>query len=129
MILLKLYFEGGSGNEEIRSYYGWRRRNRVLASIQIKNAKQLLNITGDDLMINETIKRIIDLLPIEKALIAAEDLDKLITVGIKPTFPSIGYGYIQYSKWKQSFYDNAFEVENFIENTSIEKANSFQQLI
>ena len=32
------------------------------------------------------------------AILAAEEQDKLITIGLKPTFPSTGFGYIRYDK-------------------------------
>ena len=36
-------------------------------------------------------------LVLSKAVYAAEENDKLVTVGIKPTFPATGYGYIKYN--------------------------------
>ncbi|MDE6411202.1 MAG: mannose-1-phosphate guanylyltransferase, partial [Clostridia bacterium] len=35
---------------------------------------------------------------LKTAVKAAEDTDKLVTIGITPTFPATGYGYIQYAK-------------------------------
>lgn len=35
---------------------------------------------------------------LNQAVQAAEEQDKLITIGIAPTFPSTGYGYIKFDK-------------------------------
>lgn len=58
---------------------------------------------------------------IEKACQEAQKTGKLLTIGIKPTFPSTGYGYIHYNS-NISVSENTFEVESFIEKPPIEKA-------
>ena len=47
--------------------------------------------------------------------------DKILTLGIKPTFPNTGYGYIQYEDSKEKIKS----VQNFSEKPSIEVARSF----
>jgi len=56
----------------------------------------------------------------------AEKTDKLITIGINPTFPSTGYGYIKFDKDSQDKYDKkAYEVLEFVEKPSFDKAKSY----
>ena len=161
--------------------------------------KQVLNISGNDVMINETIKRCEDIIPFEnnfivtaqsqlkkvddvmlkdvpreniltepsqrntapcilyaalklqkiygdgvmcvfpsdqyitdgaefsrimkKAVALAEKSDKLITLGIKPTFPSTGYGYINF--YNTTEISGAFPVNEFVEKPSYDKASQY----
>ncbi|MCY9657475.1 mannose-1-phosphate guanylyltransferase [Paenibacillus chondroitinus] len=60
---------------------------------------------------------------LEKASQLAEQEDNLVTIGIKPTFPSTGYGYINFNK---SILNNgAYEVKEFVEKPSFDKANQY----
>lgn len=52
----------------------------------------------------------------------AEENDKLVTVGITPTFPSTGYGYIKYNANDAS---EAKKVEEFKEKPDLETAKSY----
>ncbi len=56
-----------------------------------------------------------------KAIDIAENQDKLVTIGIKPTFPSTGYGYIKY------IVDNtaAYHVDQFVEKPDLETAKRY----
>lgn len=170
---------------------------------RVSTPKQFLNITGNDSMINDTIKRIKDIIPSDKIIIVtnksqqktldkiilddiprenilvepvgrntaaciayaaldirkrcseaimgvfpsdhyikdinefqkvlnaacdiAEDTDKLVTIGIKPTFPSTGYGYIRYDKDKVTVAKKkeAFDVLDFVEKPNALKAKSY----
>jgi mannose-1-phosphate guanylyltransferase len=163
--------------------------------------KQLLNISGNDVMINESIKRLTEIIPLSdiyvitnkkqkdimdeliisdlprenilfepvgrntaaciayaatvinkkspdalmcvlpsdhhiaeeagfrKALTeacnVAEETGKLITIGIKPTFPSTGYGYIRCNTEQESCINGAYEVGEFIEKPNIENARKY----
>lgn len=59
---------------------------------------------------------------LRRAIDVATEQDKLVTIGIRPTFPSTGYGYIHYSgETNQAFY----EVEQFIEKPSLEAAKEY----
>jgi len=61
-------------------------------------------------------------LVLSKAVYAAEENDKLITVGIKPTFPSTGYGYIRYNTDDENV---AKEVVEFVEKPDLETASEY----
>jgi len=49
----------------------------------------------------------------------------LITLGIKPTYPNTGYGYIQFEQ--QSVSDNVYKVKTFTEKPDLELAKTFMQ--
>lgn len=53
----------------------------------------------------------------------AKSSNKLITIGITPTFPSTGYGYIKYGK--QSEKEDFFEVDEFCEKPVYDKAKKY----
>lgn len=55
---------------------------------------------------------------LEKAIYIAENNDKLVTIGITPTFPSTGYGYINFVQRKYDE-DVAYEVVEFVENQTM----------
>jgi mannose-1-phosphate guanylyltransferase len=59
---------------------------------------------------------------IEAAFKIVASEDKLITLGIEPTFPNTGYGYIQYKKDEA---EGAKRVLNFTEKPSFKKAETF----
>lgn len=59
------------------------------------------------------------------ALEAASKNDCLITLGIKPSRPDTGYGYIQYNT--QKIEENFFKVKTFTEKPSLEIAKTFVQ--
>lgn len=61
---------------------------------------------------------------LEKAIQAANDSGKIVTVGIKPTFPSTGYGYI-YHRPNPEPNNESYEVLEFIEKPNFEKAKKF----
>ncbi|MGI5857832.1 MAG: mannose-1-phosphate guanylyltransferase [Tepidanaerobacteraceae bacterium] len=167
--------------------------------------KQFLNITGEDSMINDTIKRIKDIIPQERIIIVtnkaqekmlnkviqedvpkenvliepvgrntaacvgyaamvikkrcgdavmgvfpsdhyiknvdefkrvlnsassiAESTEKLITMGITPTYPSTGYGYIKYDKERPITSEDkiAYEVVEFVEKPDVPKAKAYME--
>ncbi|MCU0379641.1 MAG: sugar phosphate nucleotidyltransferase, partial [Chitinophagaceae bacterium] len=49
----------------------------------------------------------------------------LITLGIKPSYPNTGYGYIQFEQ--QPVSDNVFKVKTFTEKPNTELAKTFMQ--
>ena len=61
-------------------------------------------------------------LVLSKAVYAAEETDKLVPVGIKPTFPSTGYGYIKYNADDDNV---AKEVYEFVEKPDLETASDY----
>ena len=58
---------------------------------------------------------------LKTAICAAESTDKLVTVGITPTFPATGYGYIQYAESAQS----AKTVIRFVEKPDEQTAKKY----
>lgn len=61
---------------------------------------------------------------IRLAFEACRDQDKIITLGVKPTFPNTGYGYIQFDA---TISGKIKKVEKFTEKPSYEKAKEFLQ--
>ncbi len=49
----------------------------------------------------------------------------IVTVGIKPTFPSTAYGYIQHTQEEDSAYPNAFHLKTFAEKPHLSVAKRF----
>ena len=62
---------------------------------------------------------------IEKSLDVASKNDCLITLGIKPSRPDTGYGYVQYTQ--QTLSDDFHKVKTFTEKPSLEIAKTFIQ--
>jgi len=59
----------------------------------------------------------------EEALHFTSHIKALVTLGIKPTNPNTGYGYIQYESFAVS--DNVFKVKTFTEKPDLELAKTF----
>lgn len=59
---------------------------------------------------------------LEQAVQAAEQNDKLVTIGITPTFAATGYGYIRYDKTEQA---GAKTVQAFVEKPPLETARQY----
>lgn len=58
----------------------------------------------------------------------AESTDKLVTIGVKPTFPSTGYGYINFDRNSNAANsESAYEVVEFVEKPPFEKAKTYVQ--
>ncbi|HNR86075.1 MAG TPA: mannose-1-phosphate guanylyltransferase [Taishania sp.] len=62
---------------------------------------------------------------IEKAVLNAEQNDKIVTLGIKPTRPDTGYGYIEFDKTKNAQIGETTEVLQFREKPNLETAELF----
>lgn len=60
----------------------------------------------------------------EKAIEFVGKNDALITLGIKPTYPNTGYGYIQYES-ESSVEDSIFKVRTFTEKPNLDLAKTF----
>lgn len=63
---------------------------------------------------------------LNKAIEVAKNNDKLVTIGITPTFPSTGYGYINFDQ-NTTIGDSAYDVIEFVEKPSFEVAKSYVQ--
>jgi len=59
----------------------------------------------------------------QKAIEFVENNDALVTLGIKPTHPNTGYGYIQ--READAVADNVFKVKTFTEKPNLELAKTF----
>ena len=55
----------------------------------------------------------------------ARKKNALVTIGLKPTFPSTGYGYIQYDKDSDTDHLDAYTVKVFAEKPHLSLANKF----
>jgi len=62
---------------------------------------------------------------LNKSLKAVEKKDVIITLGIRPTRPDTGYGYIQYLEEKEE--DGLYKVKTFVEKPPLEMATTFFQ--
>lgn len=79
----------------------------------------VMAITPSDAAIKDTDKFAEVLL---KAAETAENTDKLVTIGITPTFPATGYGYIHYRRNSRS---EAKKVEKFVEKPDLKLAKKY----
>jgi mannose-1-phosphate guanylyltransferase len=59
----------------------------------------------------------------ERALQVADERDALVTLGITPTYPNTGYGYIQHEA--EPVEDNVYRVKTFTEKPNAELAQAF----
>lgn len=75
-------------------------------------------VPSDHFIKNETeYKRVM-----KEAVETAIQTDKLITIGIKPTFPSTGYGYIRCDKKDN---ESIYTVKEFVEKPDVERAKQY----
>ena len=82
------------------------------------NNANVIVLPADHLILKENIF----LRKVELAFNLAEKNDYLITLGINPTRPDTGYGYIQFEEKKNSEY---FKVKTFTEKPDLEIAKTF----
>jgi len=86
----------------------------------INEAATMLIAPSDHLILDETA-----FVEIAKTGLGyAEKNNDLLTIGIKPTRPDTGYGYIQYKK-RYAPTDNIFRVKTFTEKPPLELAKTF----
>lgn len=63
---------------------------------------------------------------IEKGMASVSENDWLLTIGIRPSFPNTGYGYIQYDEDRVYAQNNSiYAVKTFTEKPELEMAKSF----
>lgn len=109
--------------------------NHILAEPSARNtaacigygAVEILKKYGDGIMCilasdhyikdEETFRRIL-----KKAVETVQETDGLVTIGIKPTFPSTGYGYIKNETIDDKEYKNVLE---FVEKPDLDRAKSY----
>ncbi len=80
----------------------------------------ILTVLPSDHYITEP-ERFLNIL--EKAIHLANESNQVITLGIKPTFPSVGYGYIKGGD--QTLYGIAQPLERFVEKPNFERAKEY----
>lgn len=109
--------------------------NHILAEPSARNtaacigygAIEILKKYGDGVMCilasdhyikdEETFKDVL-----KKAIETVEETDGLVTIGIKPTFPSTGYGYIKNEEVSDKIYKKVLE---FVEKPDVDRANAY----
>lgn len=96
-----------------------------LSSVVIENkypGSAMIVLPADHLIKDE--KKFIDIL--SKAVMTAATGKNLVTLGIKPTHPETGYGYIHYGNHLHTIDgDQVFEVQNFTEKPDLDTAKEF----
>lgn len=90
--------------------------------IQMLNPDAAIVVAPSDHLIVDTEEFVNS---INKSLKVASENDCLITLGIKPSRPDTGYGYIQYNS--NTLEEDFFKVKTFTEKPSIELAKTFLQ--
>ena len=55
----------------------------------------------------------------------AKDDSNLVTIGITPTYPETGYGYINFGRDANAQYQGAYIVKHFVEKPDIDKAKEY----
>ncbi|MBR1796700.1 MAG: mannose-1-phosphate guanylyltransferase [Clostridiales bacterium] len=61
---------------------------------------------------------------LELALTTAEQTDRIVTIGIKPTFPSTGYGYINFGETPSNG-NEVYDLLKFVEKPDLPKATEY----
>lgn len=62
---------------------------------------------------------------LKKAIVTAKDGKNLVTIGITPTYPETGYGYINFSSETSEVNDDAYKVERFVEKPDLDTAKEY----
>ena len=62
---------------------------------------------------------------LKNAIKTAKATGGLVTLGISPSSPDTGYGYIQYDTEEESGFESAFHVKRFVEKPDIETAKEY----
>ena len=62
---------------------------------------------------------------LKDALRTAEETDALVTLGISPSVPDTGYGYIRYDTEEGTGFEKAFRVRQFVEKPDLETAKKY----
>ena len=95
-----------------------------LAAIHIykKDPKGIMAVYPADHLIQGTNQFIATM---KAAEAVAEQENVLITIGVKPTYPATGYGYIQYGENENSAIENVYNVKTFAEKPHKDTAIKF----
>ncbi len=94
----------------------------ISAIINLKKPNSVVGIFPADHLI-------IGHLEFQKALVTAESLakekDAIVTIGVKPTFASTGYGYIQFEEISEKNFEGVYKVKTFAEKPHKKLAERF----
>ena len=97
----------------------------ALAAGHIKNKYDdaiMIVLPSDHLIKNKEMY----LYSLKDACEVAENNTNLVTIGITPTHPETGYGYIKFNNKREIFGEStAFKVEKFVEKPNLEKAKEY----
>lgn len=97
----------------------------ALAAAHIKNKYNdaiMIVLPSDHLIKNKEMF----LYSLKDACEVAENNTNLVTIGITPTHPETGYGYIKFNNKREIFEESvAFKVEKFVEKPNLEKAKEY----
>ena len=86
---------------------------------QLNPKSNLICAPADHLILDDTAFTKVSL----EALDFTEKHNALLTLGVKPTYPNTGYGYIQYEE--QSVTDNIYKIKTFTEKPDLPLAKTF----
>ncbi|MBR2823436.1 MAG: mannose-1-phosphate guanylyltransferase [Clostridia bacterium] len=81
----------------------------------------MLVLPSDHLIMQQHLFRSV----LKNAMQAAERTDALVTLGIAPSTPDTGYGYIQYDQERDTGLPNTFRVKRFVEKPNLETARQY----
>lgn len=62
---------------------------------------------------------------LRQAITAAEQGERLVTIGIPPTYPETGYGYIRFANRSESQMPGVYPVEKFVEKPNLDTAKEY----
>ena len=62
---------------------------------------------------------------LRQAITAAEQGERLVTIGIPPTYPETGYGYIRFANRSESQMPGVYPVEKFVEKPDLDTAKEY----
>ncbi|MBE6023229.1 MAG: mannose-1-phosphate guanylyltransferase [Cellulosilyticum sp.] len=65
---------------------------------------------------------------LKDAIKVAEEANNMVTIGIMPSYPETGYGYIHFGSRKENTQGNVYEVVNFVEKPQLELAKEYLAL-
>lgn len=92
----------------------------VAFKLMQKDPKALMIAAPADHLVMETDEFLIT---VKKALDFVNHFDALVTIGVKPTYPNTGYGYIQHDAMEAA--PGIFKVKTFTEKPNTELAKTF----
>lgn len=93
--------------------------------IKNRNPDAGVLVVGSDYLIRDTESFRKDA---ELALDACREQQRIVTLGIPPTHPNTGYGYIQFIEEEDGVHQDLYEVKTFVEKPDLETAKTYLAL-